>query len=112
MRETIPAPRSADPAATPRTTRQAEAGTPQRTRWGLAEPSVSAPTMMPIAVPRPLRNHPAASFIPGGYTPASAAPVARRSTTPIVALGANATPTVAAAATTALPAISRRADQR
>src|SRR5262245_56741236 len=48
-------------------------------RWGNADPIVSAPMTTPRAVPRRCWNQPAATFIPGGYTPASAAPVAKRS---------------------------------
>ena len=99
-------------AATIRTRRQAVGETAQRTRCGLADPSVSAPTRMPIASPRPSLNHPAAIFIPGGYTPASAAPVSNRHTIPIVIPLDNATPRVATAATAADPATSRRAERR
>src|SRR6266567_536996 len=62
-------PASALSAATTRTTRHAAGDTAQRTRCGLAEPSVSAPTRIPIANPRPSLNHPAAIFIPGVYPP-------------------------------------------
>ena len=68
--------------------------------------------MMPIAQPRPSRNQPATIFIPGGYTPASAAPVATRRAMPTVGFEALATPTVASAAATADTWTSRRADQR
>src|SRR6476660_5268665 len=50
-------------------------GATARRRFGIADPIVSAPTKMPMAVPRPARHHPAAILIPGGYTPAKAAPV-------------------------------------
>jgi hypothetical protein len=53
----------------------------QARRWGNAEPSVSAPTTTPSALPRRSRNQPAAIFMPGGYTQASAAPVMKRSAT-------------------------------
>src|SRR6266581_2547456 len=76
----------------------ASGGTPQRTRCGNAEPSVSAPTSTPMATPRPSRNQPAAIFIPGGYTPASAAPVTIRNAMPADGPGASATPSVASAA--------------
>src|SRR5256886_17353095 len=51
-------------------------------------------------------------FIPGGYTPASAAPVSIRSAIPVPEPGANATPTVMRPARHAHAATSRRADQR
>src|SRR3989475_10313858 len=87
-------------------------GTAQRTRWGSAEPTVSAPTKTPIASPRPPRSHPATIFMPGGYTPAKAAPVSIRSGMPTSGFGANATPIVARPARQAHAATSRRADQR
>src|SRR6267142_5147770 len=110
MRRTSRPPAIALTAATIRTTRHAAGDTAQRTRWGLAEPSVSAATRTPIASPLPSLNHPAAIFIPGGYTPASAAPVSSRHVIPSAMLGAAATPSVAAAASTADPATRRRAD--
>src|SRR5437660_12537143 len=58
------------------------------------------------------RYHPATIFIPGGYTPASAAPVSMRRAMPSPGPGANATPRVARPASQAQPAIRRRADQR
>src|SRR5207245_406943 len=67
--------------------------------------------MIPIAKPRPSRNQPATIFIPGGYTPARAAPVTRRSAIPTTRVGAIATPSVASPATTADAWTSRRADQ-
>src|SRR5213594_973743 len=87
-------------------------GTAQRTRWGSAEPRVSAPTKTPIASPRPSRYHPATILMPGGYTPAKAAPVSIRSGMPTSGFGANATPMVARPARQAHAATSRRADQR
>src|SRR5206468_3737755 len=107
-----PAPSAADAAATTNTRRQASAGTSQRNRCGVAEPSVSAPTSVPIAHPRPSRNHPAAIFMPGGYTPARAAPVATRRAKPATGPRENDTPRVAAAAARLAPAASHRADQR
>src|SRR5881628_560602 len=94
------------------TGRQYSTGTAQRTRCGSAEPSVNAPTRTPIASPRPSRYHPAAIFIPGGYTPAKAAPVSIRNAIAVPGVGANATPSVARPASAAQPATSRRADQR
>src|SRR2546430_2353337 len=105
-------PTNAAAAATRSTGRQYSTGTAQRTRWGSAEPSVNAPTRTPIASPRPSRYHPATIFIPGGYTPASAAPVSIRSAIPVPGPGANATPRVARPARQAQAATSRRADQR
>src|SRR5882672_6599598 len=105
-------PANAHAAAMPSTSRHASGGAAQRTRWGTAEPSVSAPTRIPIAQPRPSRNHPAAIFIPGGYTPASAAPVRSRQAIPILIPRENATPSVASAASAADPATNRRADKR
>src|SRR5436190_22476802 len=103
-RSTSSPPTTAHPAARPKTTRHAAGETAQRTRCGLADPSVSAPTRMPIASPLPSLNHPAAIFILGGYTAASAAPVRSRQPIPTVKLDAVATPTVAAAAIIADPA--------
>src|SRR6266699_7278832 len=85
---------SALAAATLSTRRHASGGAAQRTRWGTAEPSVSAPTRIPIAQPRPSRNQPAAIFMPGGYTPANAAPGATRRAMPTVGFEALATPNV------------------
>src|SRR5437762_3765610 len=109
---TRPAPSAADAAATTSTERHASAGTSQRTRCGAAEPSVRAPTRIPIAHPRPSRNQPAAIFIPGGYTPASAAPVATRNANPLTGPRDIATPSVASAAVRLAAAARRRADQR
>src|SRR6267142_2197577 len=50
--------------------------------------------------------------MPGGYTPASAAPVTIRSVIPVPGPGAKATPRVARPARHAHAATSRRADQR
>src|SRR5204863_3118577 len=90
----------------------AAGATAHRSRWGLAEPTVSAPTTTPIASPLPSLNHPAAIFIPGGYTPASAAPVRSRQATPVAKPVEAATPTVAAAASAPQPATRRRAEKR
>src|SRR5207247_2484215 len=60
----------------------------------------------------PSRNHPAAIFMPGGYTPARAAPVATRRAKPATGPRENDTPRVAAAAARLAPAASHRADQR
>src|SRR6266550_7891242 len=111
-RSTSSPPTTAHPAATPKTTRHASGETAQRTRCGLAEPSVSAPTRIPIASPLPSLNHPATIFIPGGYTPASAAPVSSRQAIPIAIPLETATPSVASAASAADPATNRRADKR
>src|SRR5436309_6904768 len=105
-------PTNAATAATMSTGRHDSTGTAQRARWGSAEPSVNAPTRTPIASPRPSRYHPATIFMPGGYTPASAAPVSIRSAIPAPGPGAHATPTVARPASQAQPATRRRADQR
>ena len=40
------------------------------TRYGVALPTVSAPTIVPTASPRRARNQVAIIFIAGGYTPA------------------------------------------
>ena len=48
------------------------------TRYGVAFPTVSAPTTVPIASPRRARNQVDAIFIAGGYTPASDSPVRKR----------------------------------
>src|SRR5205809_198061 len=105
-------PAAAVTAATANTVRHCPAGTAPRTRCGSADPSVSAPTSTPMASPRPSRYQPAAIFIPGGYTPASAAPVSIRSVSPTVGPEASATPTVASPAMSAHPETSRRADHR
>src|SRR5439155_1162114 len=49
------------------------------TRYGNDLPMTRAPTTVPIANPRRVRNHVAAIFIAGGYTPARKNPVANRS---------------------------------
>src|SRR5512145_834327 len=105
-------PASALIAAIPSTTRHAAGDTAQLTRCRLADPNVSAPTRMPIAHPRDSLNHPATIFIPGGYTPASAAPVSKRQPIPTPIPGAAATPSVATAAIVAEPATSLRAESR
>src|SRR6187401_2811748 len=48
------------------------------TRYGVAFPTVRAPTTVPTASPRRERNHVAAIFMAGGYTPARKNPVAKR----------------------------------
>src|SRR5712691_11621730 len=57
-------------------------------RCGNADPIVSAPISTPGAAPRRVSNQPAATFMPGGYTHASAAPVMTRSPINIVAASA------------------------
>src|SRR5262249_56460526 len=59
-------------------------------KCGSADPRPTAPTTTPSAVPRRSRNQPAAIFIPGGYTQASAAPVQNRSPMMAPAEGAKA----------------------
>src|SRR2546425_1135725 len=49
-------------------------------RYGTAFPTVSAPTTVPIARPRPEENHVAIIFMAGGYTPARQNPVKKRET--------------------------------
>src|SRR5215467_14415242 len=71
------APATASAEATSRVSRQGRAVTPE-TRWGVAEPTVSAPTRMPMASPRPSRNHVDMIFMAGGYAPARHTPVANR----------------------------------
>ena len=49
------------------------------TKYGVALPTVSAPTTVPIASPRLAQgNHVEAIFIAGGYTPANENPVMKR----------------------------------
>jgi hypothetical protein len=48
------------------------------TRYGVALPTVSAPTTVPTASPRRARNQVAIIFIAGGYTPARHTPVTKR----------------------------------
>src|SRR5256714_12819743 len=50
------------------------------TKYGVALPTVSAPTMVPTASPRRALNHVAIIFIAGGYTPARQNPHAKRVT--------------------------------
>src|SRR5262245_12222211 len=84
-----------------------------RMRCGVAEPTVSAPTRMPSAIPRPSRNHVAMIFMAGGYAPAIARPVTKRSTSAGTRLStASATRALAAAPSTALTAMRRRGGQR
>src|SRR5438046_8945419 len=49
-----------------------------RTRYGVAFPTVRAPTITPIANPRSVRNQVAVIFMAGGYTPARKNPVRNR----------------------------------
>src|SRR5919206_3234324 len=84
------------------------------TRYGPALPTVRAPTTVPTASPRRARNQVATIFIAGGYTPASASPVAARqaSARRYAAPGSAGRARRAALATapaTALAAKSRRA---
>ena len=62
---TMTAPTAASAEATRSVPRQGSSVRP-RTRWGVAEPTVSAPIRIPIARPRPSRNHVAMIFIAGG----------------------------------------------
>ena len=78
-------------------------------RCGNAEPRVNAPTTTPSALPRRSRNQPAAIFIPGGYTHASAAPVSRRSAMMVDPSDDQAIAAFAAAPATQPAANSRRA---
>ena len=83
------------------------------TRCGLAEPTVSAPTIRLNASPRCRRVQVAASFSPGGYTPARNAPVKNRNTAPSSGPAAiRAKPAVVSAAPAALSANSRAASKR
>src|SRR5262245_8834962 len=83
-----------------------------RMRCGVAEPTVSAPTRMPSAIPRPSRNHVAMIFMAGGYAPAIAIPVTKRSTSAGTRLStASATRALATAPSTALTAMRRRGGQ-
>ena len=67
-------------------------------RYGTAFPSVSDATRMPSAAPRLVLNQPATIFMPGGYTRASAVPVAKRHATTSTGDGAEVTRALAAAA--------------
>src|SRR6516162_806128 len=71
------------------------------TRYGVAFPTVSAPTTVPIARPRLERNQVAAIFIAGGYTPASAIPVANRSASAVEKPSLATTPALTVAPSTA-----------
>src|SRR5436309_181587 len=77
-------------------------------RWGNADPTVSAPMRMPSAAPRWRSNQPAATFMPGGYTQASAAPVAMRSAMRTAGSPARTSPAFAAAPATQPRANSHR----
>src|SRR5688572_4529031 len=82
-----------------------------RTSHGVAEPTVSAPTRIPMARPRPSRNQVAMIFMAGGYAPAMATPVTKRSTSAAGRLSTQrATTPLESAPRTALPAMSSRGD--
>src|SRR5438105_2909019 len=78
-------------------------------RCGNADPTVSAPMSTPSAAPRRFSNQPAAIFIPGGYTHASAAPVQTRSTISSAGPAARTSAAFDAAASTQPIANRRRA---
>ena len=63
---TIAAPISASSDEVPTTARQGSPAPSHASRCGIADPTVTAPTTIPSAVPRRWRNHPAAIFMPGG----------------------------------------------
>src|SRR5687767_621468 len=93
------APSNAQSAAINNTGRHSFTFQLARRRCGAAEPTETAPTSIPMAVPRCRSVHPAAIFIPGGYTHASDAPVTRRNAIacqPV--MGSTAIAAVAAAA--------------
>ena len=103
---------SASPAVTSTTGRH-DASSNARTRCGLADPTVSAPTIRLNASPRLRRVQVAASFKPGGYTPARNAPVRKRRTAPSSGpVAITARPAVVRAAPAALRANSRDASKR
>ena len=77
-------------------------------RCGNAEPMVSAPMRTPSAAPRRSANHPAAIFMPGGYTHASEMPVAIRSAIRLNGVGAPTRPALATAPQMQPAAKSRR----
>ena len=74
----ISAAAASEPPETVQTTARHGTSASAPTRYGIAFPIVSAPIRMPMARPRPDRNHVAAIFIAGGYTPARNTPVAKR----------------------------------
>ncbi len=82
------------------------------TRYGTALPSVSAPMSRPSAKPRRVLNQLAAIFMAGGYTAASAMPVARRSAMSDHAPGAATTMALASAPPRAPAHTSLRAETR
>src|SRR5262249_6984491 len=84
-------------------------GRSQASKSGRADPRPPAPTPTPSAVPRRSRNQPAAIFIPGGYTQASAAPVQNRSPMMAPAEGATAIAALQQAPNRQPPAKSRLA---
>ena len=81
-----------------------------RTAWGSAVPSVNMPTSHASASPARAGAQLTTSFIPIGYTPASATPVANRHAQPSATpVAASANPALAAAPATALTAKIRLA---
>src|SRR5262245_31182913 len=74
-------------------------------RCGIAEPTVRAPTRIPIASPRPSLNHVAMIFIAGGYAPARHTPVANRSASPGPRLDAQKARALLAAAPRTMPMV-------
>src|SRR5262245_61792109 len=76
----MPPPQIASAVAMSISTRHGTTADAAASRCGNAEPTVSAPMRIPSAAPRRCSNQPAATFMPGGYTHASAAPVTPRST--------------------------------
>jgi len=78
-------------------------------RYGNALPSVRLPTRTPSAVPLLALNQPATSFMPVGYTSASALPVAKRQATASTGDGAVAVIAFARAAAMQPAANTQRA---
>src|SRR5688500_7442953 len=93
------------------TSRQPSEGN-ARSRYGVAFPTVSAPTTVPIAKPRAERNQVAAIFIAGGYTPARKTPVRKRSPSAAPYPSATTNAAFTAAASTALTAKYHRLGSR
>src|SRR5690606_218846 len=105
---TSAAPAIANPEEASTTTGQSQLPS-ARVRCGTAEPMVSAPTSAPMARPRSARNHVAAIFIAGGYTPARSTPVRKRKRSPAPGVGAQTTAALTTAAASDVATNNRRA---
>ncbi len=96
--ESTISPATAAPAEAPPITPAAPSPSTPSSRYGVAFPIVRAPTIVPMARPRPSRNQVAAIFIAGGYTPARNTPVRNRRIRPAPNPGAASSKPLASAA--------------